>query len=257
LPLTWLLLGSLLAGSSQSARAEDAATNGTPTAPPASIPAAPRTQQPEEEEFKQTPYTGYGEFNEQEEEDQSARFFQYGRFFGVSLGLGFNGVTGNRGALYQGGMPAVDFKLMYWFDFNFALELGLTTVQHFYDSTSVGHGDVTLTRLGVDLRYYLPVENLSAPITFANPYLILGAGSITKSESLRDQGVTSSDSGTGITVGAGLEFTLAPKKVYLGTSARYHVVSFKDTYTTEFTGDNLQDLTGGFFTVLGSVLFTW
>lgn len=240
-----LLAAALVVFASASALAED----GTP--------GVPRTQQPEEEDFRQTPYTGYGEFDEQEAEEASARFFKYGRFFGVSLGAGFNGVTGNRGALYQGGLPAVDLKLMYWFDLNFALELGLTSVQHFYDSTSVGHGDVSLTRLGADLRYYLPVEDLAAPITFANPYLIVGGGNFSKAESLRDQGTSENDSGLGITFGAGLEFTMSPRKAYLGLSGRYHVVSFKDTFTTEFTGDNLQDLTGGFYTLMGSVLFTW
>ncbi len=219
----------------------------------------PRTQQPEEPEFKETPYTGYGEFNEQEDEDDASRFFQFGRFFGVSIGSGFNGVTGNRGLLYQGGTPVVDFKLMYWFDFNFALELGLTTATHFYDSTSRGHADITLTRVGVDLRYYLPMQDLSAPITFANPYLLLGAGTISKQESLRTQGVVESDTGVGLAVGGGLEFTVSPRKIYFGMAAKYQFVTFKDTYTTEFQSDSIPitDLTGGFYTLLGSVLFTW
>lgn len=219
----------------------------------------PRTQIPEEEDFKDTPYTGYGEFNEQEEEDDSARFFQFGRFFGVSIGGGVNGVTGNRGALYQGGVPAVEFKLLYWFDFNFALEMGITSTKHFYDSSNParGHADISLTRLGLDLRYSLPIQDLSAPITFANPYLVLGGGSFSKTESFRDQGVVDSDTGVGLSVGAGLEFTLWPRKAYAGLSARYHMVTFKDTYTTDFTTDSLQDLTGGFYTLTGSVLFTW
>jgi hypothetical protein len=222
-------------------------------------PPVAKPQQPEEQEFSETPYTGYGEFNEQDDEDESSRFFQYGRFFGVSLGAGFNGVTGNRGVLYQGGLPAVDFKVMYWFDFNFALELGLTSVQHFYDSTVRGHADISLNRVGLDLRYYLPMEDLSAPITFANPYLVVGGGTISKTESLRDTGVVENDTGLGLTLGGGLEFTVSPRKAYLGLSARYHLVTFKDTYTSEFQGESIPvtDLTGGFYTVMGSVLFTW
>jgi hypothetical protein len=221
--------------------------------------ATPRTQQPEEPEFKETPYTGYGEFNEQEDEDDASRFFQFGRFFGVSLGSGFNGVTGNRGLLYQGGTPVVDFKVMYWFDFNFALELGLTTANHFYDSQARGFANITLTRIGVDLRYYLPMQDLAAPITFANPYLLIGGGPISKQESLQTQNVVESDTGLGLAVGGGLEFTVSPRKIYFGVAAKYQFVTFKDTFTTEFQSENIPitDLTGGFYTLLGTVLFTW
>src|SRR4051812_45090894 len=81
-----------------------------------------RTLLPEEDDFSTTPFTEYGEFNNQEaEEEEDTKFFQYGRFFGLSIGFGTQGVTGNRGQLWQGGFPMVEFKLHYWFDFNIAM----------------------------------------------------------------------------------------------------------------------------------------
>src|SRR5690348_7039292 len=62
-----------------------------------------RTLQPEEDDYKGTPFTEYGDFNDENEEDEDTKFFQSGRFFGVSAGLGFEGATGNRGAIWQGG----------------------------------------------------------------------------------------------------------------------------------------------------------
>src|SRR4051794_33185738 len=71
---------------------------------------------PDEEEIGNgTPFTEYGEFNEEADEEADTQFFQHGRFFGVCLGLGYESVSGNRGALWQGGFPVFDFKLQYWF----------------------------------------------------------------------------------------------------------------------------------------------
>src|SRR4051812_26437303 len=93
-----------------------------------------RTNLPEEDDFKGSPYTDYGEFNNQEaEEEADTRFFQYGRFFGISLGLGTEQVFGNRGALWNGGFPMIELKLHYWFDFNFALALDVFSAPHFYE----------------------------------------------------------------------------------------------------------------------------
>ena len=91
-----------------------------------------KTVQPEEDDFSNTPFTEYGEFNEEADEEADANFFAHGRFFGVSLGLGFEGVTGNRGLLYQGGFPMVNGKIHYWFDFNFALDMDFYFASHFY-----------------------------------------------------------------------------------------------------------------------------
>ncbi|MGK5083787.1 hypothetical protein WDW37_10835 [Bdellovibrionota bacterium FG-1] len=217
---------------------------------------------PEEDDFSTTPFTEYGEFNEDKDEEEDAKYFAYGRFFGVSLGLGFEGVTGNRGALWQGGIPLVDFRLHYWFDFNFAIDLGGYYAAHNFNTAPDhgGHVDVNLFHIGADVKYYFDTKNLSAPISFANPYVLLGFGSYTKTESSYVTAATNQPSMTaiGLTFGAGLEFAIKPKKSYFEFEGKYHVVNFSDNGSDYYKDTNhVPDLTGGFYTLEASILFTW
>jgi hypothetical protein len=218
-----------------------------------------KTFQPEEDDFSSTPFTEYGEFNDEKDEEEEAKFLAHGRFFGVSAGLGYEGVTGNRGLLWQGGFPMVDLKLHYWFDFNFALDLGGYFASHSYQTTpALGtQVSVNMVHLGVDGKYYLDTKNLSAPISFANPYFMVGFGSFTKTEASSTLNTNQSDTGVGLSAGAGLEFALKPGKSYLELEGRYHIVTFKDTHTALFADQHIDDLTGGFFTFNANILFVW
>ena len=215
----------------------------------------------DDEDFTPTPSMGYGEFNEESEEEADAQFFQHGRFFGVSIGLGTETVDGYRGVLWQGGFPTFDFKLHYWFDFNVALDLGATISTHYFqtDVGGRGHVDVSMVRAGVDLKYYFDTKNLSAPISFANPYVLLGAGNFTKTENSFTQGISEPQSSIGLSGGGGLEFAIKPRKLYFELEAKIHVVNFRDTHTTEYQKQDpsLPDLTGRFYTFTGNILFTW
>ena len=153
----------------------------------------------------------------------------------------------------------VDVKLHYWFNFNVALDLGFFTVSHYYNTTvqSLGHVDANIFHVGVDIKYYFDTKNLSAPISFANPYLTLGAGSFSKTENSVSQQTQDADNSLGVSGGGGLEFAIVPKKTYFELEAKIHVVSFKDTYTTRFQSVGLPNLTGNFYTVTGNLLFTW
>ena len=241
-------------GVSTAARAADPA--------PAPAPKSDKTLQPEEEDFMNTPFTNYGEFNQEKEEDEDLKFFQNGRFAGVSAGLGFQSVTGNRGLLWQGGFPLVDLKVHYWFDFNFAIALGVSFVNAYYQSpTGLGHVDVSMTRVGLDLKYYFDTKNMGAAISFANPYLIGGLGAFSKNETYQTSQNVDSETSVGFDLGAGLEFTLSPRKSYFELEGKVNLVNFNDTYTQKYQGSNsspqLQDLTGAFLTLTASLLFTW
>lgn len=233
------------------AHAETSKGNAAPTS---------KTDLPEDEDFSTTPYTQYGEFNEDSEEASDTRFFQFGRFFGVSLGTGFQGVTGNRGSLWQGGFPAVDFKVHYWFDFNAALDLNIYFVSHRYDvaGSTPDSVNVSFNRLGLDFKYYFDTKNLSAPISFANPYLLLGAGSYSKAEYSTTSTETKSDNAFGVCFGGGLEFPIKYRKLYFTVEAKYHLPSFKDVGDAVFKSSNgIADLSGNFYTTIGSLLFVW
>lgn len=234
---------------------------------PATVWASDKTLQPEEEDFTGTPFTEYGEFNEESDEISDTRFFQHGRFFGASLGLGFQEISGNRGILWQGGFPAVDFKVHYWFDFNVALDLNVYTSSHFFE-TSVDEGgasvlehvDINMVRLGADIKYYFDTKNLTAAVSFANPYVLAGFGPYSKTETSSKDGTVETDSNVGLNLGAGLEFPIKHRKAYFTLEGKMHLVTFKDTYTDRFQSSKsapLQDLTGQFFTATASLLFTW
>ncbi len=233
---------------------------GQPAQPGEGTPSETKADKPEEEDYSSTPFTEFGEFNETGDEEADTKFFQYGRLFGASLGVGFEFIDGYRGALWNGGFPAVDFKFHYWFDFNFALDLGFYTASHYFDSTSpaqLGHYDTNLFSVYLDVKYYFTTTNLSAALSFANPYILLGVGSFTKTQTNPTVGTPDVDTSLGLNAGAGLEFILSPRKTYFEIEAKIHVVSFKDTYTSNFTSMNLPNLTGNFYTVMGSILFTW
>jgi hypothetical protein len=252
-----------------SARAEEPPPPASTTAPAGAESgnaAGGRTVQPEEDDYRQTPYTSFGEFND-EEETEDTRFFQYGRFFGVSLGLGYEGATGNRGSLYTGGLPAFSLRVHYFFDFNFALTLGFYSAKHQYTGFKQGQGsdtgqknDVDIFEFGSELRYYFDTKDSTAPVTFAGPFLIVGLGNYTKTESdILTPDSPNKDTALGFSFGGGLEFPLKPRKAYLNLETKFHTVSFKnDALSVTSTGNKvIKDTNGMLFTIMASVLFTY
>lgn len=211
----------------------------------------------EAENFNPSPYTQYGEFDDAEEEEENALFFQYGRFFGVSLGAGFQGATGNRGLLWSGGFPVVDLRLHAWFDFQMALQIQFYAASHSYSLLNNGDTeslDVGFNRLGLDIKYYFDTTHSSAAITFASPYLLVGIGSFNKTEKNLTSNLSDRDSTFGLTGGLGLEFPIKFKKSYFNIEGKFHFPSFKDR-VQETT--NLSDRKGFFYTTTASILFTW
>ncbi len=207
-----------------------------------------------------SPYLDYGEFDLSDDEDQETLYFQYGRFFGVSVGAGYQGATGNRGKLYTAAVPRVDIKVHYWFDFNLAMNLGVSIANHtFTDPSDQSINRVNLTGFMVDLKYYFDVKNKGAALTFSNPFLIGGVGAISKSQSsLAAEPET--DSTLSLSGGLGLEFPVVLKKSYFIIEGRYHTQSFEDTTNQSYqtaSGAGVPDLSGGFVSLMAHILFTW
>jgi hypothetical protein len=236
------------------------ADGGSPPASPPSAASNKSDSPSNSDEVITTPYTEYGEFNNPPgEEETNTIFFQFGRFFGVSLGLGSEFADGYRGTLWQGGFPLVDFKFHYWFDFNLAVDMGFSIATHFYDTkaNNIGRVDVSMFHPYFELKYYFDTRNLGSAISFSNPYLIIGVGSFTKTENYLLLGQQDSNSGLGLSLGAGLEFVISPKKTYIEIEGKVHFVRFKDTYTTLFSSQGLPNLTGNLYTVNCNLLLTW
>lgn len=253
LALSLLLLGPMgeaLAQGVQPAGPSGPMGTGTAGAPGQAVPSGAKKE--ESTLFDQySPYLDYGDFNSSEDEDNDTLYFQYGRFFGVSLGLGYETATGNRGLVYNSALPRFDIKVHYWFDFQFAMAMGIWFASHSYETNSTTK-TAKLTGYYVDLKYYFDVRNASSVLTFANPHLLLGMGAISKtiSSAASSFGGGSPDSTLSISVGSGLEFPISYKKTYFIFDMRYWTQSFQDS-------DSVPDMSGGFFTLMGHLMFTW
>jgi len=201
-----------------------------------------------------SPYLEYGDFNLNEEENEDTQYFQYGRFFGVSLGLGYQSATGNRGKLYNAALPRFDARIQYWFGFHLAGDLGVYFANHdFTDGTA--NYDVKLIGYGFHLKYYFDVKNASAAISFANPFLMGGLGAMSKSQSSVTSAAPDTDSSMSVDFGGGFEFPVVYKKTYLTVEALYHTQSFADTQETKYS--SVPNLNGGFFSLMTHFMFVW
>lgn len=204
-----------------------------------------------------TPYLEYGDFNINEDDDADSLYFQYGRFFGVSIGMGYESATSNRGLLYTAAFPRFDIKVHYWFDFQLAMDMGIFIASHSYEFSGASYS-VKLIGYGVGLRYYFDVRNAAAAISFSNPFLVGGVGAISKTETTASGTTPSLDSTFSANFGAGLEFPISHKKTYFILEAKYHTQNFLDTNEPKFaTTKGIADLSGGFITFVGNILFTW
>lgn len=214
-------------------------------------------------------YLNYGDFQASDEEAESLKFFQHGRFFGLSAGAGYMGATGNLGVLYNDSIPAFDVRVHYWFDFNFALTLGIGYNKYNFTGGLVGSEnnviryDVSYLRMEALFRYYFDTYNASAPISFASPFLVAGLGNYSRSrtdttDTDQESAIERNDA-IGFSGGGGMQFTLKPKKIYLDTEFRFHSVRFPDSSSPVNLGNNntLPNQSGLLTSFLVSLLFTW
>ncbi|MBL7715767.1 MAG: outer membrane beta-barrel protein [Bdellovibrionales bacterium] len=216
-------------------------------------------QDPEEDDFSTSPYTEYGELsNDEEQEAEDTKFFMYGRLFGLSIGAGAVGATGNRGQAYQPGFPSFELRAHYWFDFNVAIDLGFASMPFSFSPPAGGVTDVTIQNFSVDVKYYLTTTNLPAAIAFANPYFILGFGGYSKREFTFSTGASEApDTQPGPALGAGLEFALRKRRLYLSFEGKLHLPRFRDTTSPDFQTFGVSDLSGQFYSVVTGLLFVW
>lgn len=211
------------------------------------------------------PFSEYGEFDTAEDEANDERFFQYGRFFGIGVGAGLTTATGNAGKLYQGGFPTIDFRLDYWFDFQFALQVSVQNSRHNYNLQPDGLVDTNLFRILFQVKYYLDTRDLSAPIAFVSPHLIGGGGTYRRTDTktpvntetgITGQTTTDTVNAFGVNFGAGLELTIKPRKTYLQLEALAHLVQFSDEFDSRYA-PIVQDKTGTWITATMSIMWTW
>ncbi len=207
------------------------------------------------------PFSDFGEFSASEDEESDEKFFQSGRFFGVGLGIGITTATGNAGRLYKPGFPAIDFRLNYWFDFFVALQLNVKNSVHIYDAQPDGKTNTNLFRLLGQIKVFLDTKDLSAPLSFIGPNLIVGCGMYRRTDNFQsiDNG-TQTASAFGLNFGGGLELTIKPKKFYLNLESIVNVVTFRDAFDDRFSkapGGGVADRRGYWIDTVAAFTWTW
>ena len=195
------------------------------------------------------PFIDYSEFDEASDEEADINFFRHGRFFTVGLVGGQRDFTGNFKGAYSGA-PTFGVLLTYFFDFRFALTFGFLTGDHAVSFNTVDlsggtnrsyAGNVSLTDLNFDLKYYFNTQNITRGLADLNPYMLGGFSQFYRTYTITGIEGLSRDATMGVDLGGGIEIPLMRKKAFLGLQGAYHYVNFADE-SKEFVNSGTEKL---------------
>lgn len=201
------------------------------------------------------PFSDFVPFEDEYDIDEDERFMYFGRFFAMSLGTGLHRFGGNIGKLYNTAVPVVDFKLIYFFDFRLAGQVGFSSASHAFDAEPSGVVEVNLLRLNGDLKYYFDTKELSAALSSANPYLVVGLSNTFRTQAFQTQSEAQRDNAFAVSGGMGMEFAIKPRKTSIGFEGRMHQIFFKDRYEETYLPSGIPDLTGNMYSLTTSLIF--
>lgn len=176
------------------------------------------------------PFSDYSEYIQTTEEEADINFFRSGRMVNLGIHAGSRAFTDVLGLLYS---PGVSYGLgvTYFFDLRFAGYFGFSTSDHpFSLVTNNGQttGNVGVTFLSFDLKYYLNTDILIKPISDLNPYWLVGFNQTYRTLSLSASGDVARDSTLGLELGAGIEIPLLRDQAFIGFQATYRYFNFID-----------------------------
>lgn len=208
------------------------------------------------------PFTDYSEFDEESDEEADINFFRNGRFLTAGVGGGIRGFTGNFADTYESG-PDFGIFLTYFFDLRLAMSLSFQTGDHGvrFQTESGGivkdtfTGNVSITSINVDLKYYMNTQNVTRGLADLNPYILGGFGNFYRTYTLTSTAGAvdgyARDSTMGFDLGAGLEIPLMRKKAFLGVQAVYHYVEFRDESKLHVDGGDklVKPISGDFYSL--------
>lgn len=200
------------------------------------------------------PFIDYSEFEEESDEEADINFFRNGRFLTLGMAAGTRGFTGNFSDMYKSNL---NFGLImtYFFDLRLAMSLGFQTGDHAVKIATTQNtydGNVSITSINADLKYYFNTQNVTRGLADLNPYALLGVGQFYRTYNLSRTNSYSKDNTVGFNLGAGLEIPLMRKKAFLGLQAVYHLVEFDDENSRYIDGNEyaLKEPSGDFYSFL-------
>lgn len=182
------------------------------------------------------PFADFSEFEASADEEADIHFFKNGRFFNIAFLLGARTWTQTLGELYSTA-PAYGLYMTYFFDIRMALQVSFVHSESAFtvpgntgpDGAYAGFsGNVALTAISADMKYYFNTSNITRGFAELNPYLIGGFSMNQRTISVAEEDVLAKTSPTGVQAGFGLEIPMARNKMYMGIQMMYHYVNFPD-----------------------------
>jgi hypothetical protein len=144
--------------------------------------------------------------------------------------------------------------LLYWLTQHLALGLEASQATDSYGVAGGSRVNVGIAHVEFNARVYASLHSIAPAISFISPFLTVGGGVYLESPSAPDGGlVAAQDLEPGMSVGAGLKFTVIPQSVAFEVLGRWDSVSFKDTYSPQAQALGFSNLTGQLFSLNGSL----
>lgn len=220
----------------------------------------------------------FSDFNDdlvmtQIQEDE--RFWHYGRFFSMHLGLGVTTFDGNRGLLYKEDPPEFRLGFYYFSDFRTAYGIGIHYAEHYftierpvfaYAQDPLGRVDTSLLGAWFGYRHYIDTTNLGTALTYSNPHFTFRLEYWYLTNKFVDQSAFPDDTGGGLgfAAGFGLEFPVRIKESYLNLEFLTHMVNLHDKDTQDYSpvatnpgGYGFADLGGRAYSVSVNYVLNW
>lgn len=180
------------------------------------------------------PFSDYSEFDEASDEEADIHFFRNGRFFTIGFAAGMRAFTDQLNTLYSSGATYGVF-LSYFFDLKLALQFGFNTGDYGFQLTTPNepslNGNVSMTFIHANLKYYLNTQNVTRGLADLNPYFLGGFSQVYRTITLQGLDGFGKEAAIGIDVGLGMEIPIMRRRAYFGIQGVYHYVNFKDETT--------------------------
>lgn len=174
------------------------------------------------------PFIDYSEFEEAGEEEADVNFFRNGRLLTAAIAVGQRSFTQGMGDVFDKGVN-YGLYFSYFFDLRYALQFSYVLGQHDFSysgPTKTTTGSITLNHLGLDMKYYFNMQNVTKGLSGFNPFIITGFSSVYRESKVSGVTEFAGERAVAFDLGAGFEVPVLRNELYLGGQVLYQMVSF-------------------------------
>lgn len=202
-------------------------------------------------------------------------FHEYGRFFGLQVGIGHTTFTHTRRKAYVDVPPTLHLSLRYFFNLNLSCNVGfeysfhqmmISTPVYGYNEPAelLGRVSTYIPRVFVGLRYAPDVSKYSRILLFSNPYTIIRGEYVYHKNIFPDRPELSVELtyDMGVAIGFGFEIPLNKKNTFFNLEFLFHMINFSDQYTINYSKISAgtygyENLFGYTLSLVGSINICW